>query len=66
MTEVNTQKENLSQKINHLQQQLAYMEGDDARVVANTVRRLQHKLNELNGVENSCDIQDDFCLSCGA
>lgn len=66
MTEINGARESLSKKITQLTKELAYMDADDRLVTSNQIRRLQHKLNDLDGIENACDIGDEGCLSCGA
>jgi hypothetical protein len=66
MEEFMEEKLIIADKIETLTKSLAHSSQDDAYVIANTIRRLKHKLNELNGVPNECDIQDGECFSCGS
>lgn len=65
MAEFITQREVLAQKIESLRGQMTGYGTEDV-ILINQIRRYQHKLNELDGIENSCDIQDDGCISCGS
>jgi hypothetical protein len=66
MEEFMEEKLIIADKIEVLTKSLAHSGKEDAYIIANTIRRLKHKLNELNGISNDCDIQDGECLSCGA
>jgi hypothetical protein len=55
----------IAKKIELLTISLSSMDEEDRHVTANIIKRLKHKLNDLQGKENVCDIEEGFCLSCG-
>ena len=54
----------IADKIEKLTISLSVMDEEDRHVTSNIIRRLKHKLNDLKGIENVCDISGDECLSC--
>ena len=56
----------IAKKIELLTISLSSMDEEDRHVTSNIIKRLKHKLNDLQGIENVCDIEDGFCLSCGS
>jgi hypothetical protein len=61
------QRKIIADKIETLTKSLAYSGKEDAYILSNTIKRLKHKLNELDGIKNECDIDDGgACYSCGA